>query len=106
VASDGERNPIHGAAATIPDQAARGEAAWQGPLVAFGLAVGILLMGVQLWLLTLAFNLYLSGERGSVVLAAVVSGLVFLGGVGMLLLLDRAPARRRGGQAPTGSRNA
>jgi hypothetical protein len=106
VAFDGKGNPIHGAAATTPDEAARAEATWQGPLVAFGLALGVLLMGLQLWLLTLAFNLYLSGERESVVIAAVISGLVFLGGIGMLQLLDRAPARRRAGRAPTGRHNA
>jgi hypothetical protein len=67
----------------------------QSVLVGLGLALGILLMSVQLWLLTLAFDLYLSGERGRTVIAAVISGLVFLGGLAMLRLLDRGPRRRR-----------
>jgi len=46
-----------------------------------GLSVGILLMSVQLWLLTLAFNLYLSGERGRTLIVAVASGGIFAGGV-------------------------
>jgi hypothetical protein len=62
-------------------------------LVATGLAIGILLLGVQLWLLTLAFDLYLSGERGATLLAAIFSGLVFLGGILMWRLLDRPRPR-------------
>jgi hypothetical protein len=63
----------------------------QGGLVMLGLALGILLMGIQLWLLTLAFELYLSGEREETLIAAVISGLVFLGGLAMMRLLDRRP---------------
>ncbi|MBX6721954.1 MAG: hypothetical protein IRY92_01750 [Dactylosporangium sp.] len=63
----------------------------QGGLVMLGLAVGMLLMSIQLWLLTLAFELYLSGKRGETVIAAVISGLVFVGGLVMLRLLDRRP---------------
>lgn len=66
----------------------------QGVIVGLGLALGILLMTIQLWLLTLAFDLYLSGQRGETVIAAVISGLVFLGGLAMLRLLDRGPRRR------------
>jgi uncharacterized protein DUF6755 len=78
----------------------RREATWQGPLVLLGLTLGLFLMGIQLWLLTLAFNLYLAGDRGRVVLAATISGLIFLGGWGMLLLLDRLAARRTAGGRP------
>jgi hypothetical protein len=95
---------IHGRVPAEPDEAGRREPTWQGPLVTLGLATGILLMSIQLWLLTLAFNLYLSGERGSVVLAAAISGLVFLGGLGMLLMIDRAPVRRVRRTAPLSPR--
>ena len=101
-----DRDPtgIHGPGPTTPVEADLREPTWQGPLLTLGLAVGILMMGVQLWLLTLAFDLYLSGERGSVVGAAVISGLVFLGGLGMLYVLDRLPVRRsrRPGPLPPG----
>lgn len=66
----------------------------QGPLVTLGLALGILLMGIQLWLLTLAFDLYLAGKRSETVIAAIISGLVFLGGLAMLRILSRNPAQR------------
>ena len=66
----------------------------QGVIVGLGLALGVLLMTVQLWLLTLSFDLYLSGQRGETVIAAVISGLVFLGGLAMLRVLDRRPRRR------------
>ncbi|HET7093506.1 MAG TPA: DUF6755 family protein [Thermomicrobiales bacterium] len=72
----------------------RREPTWEGPLTLLGVTLGLLLMGIQLWLLTVAFNLYLAGEQGRVVVAAVISGLIFLGGWGMLLLLDRLSARR------------
>lgn len=49
----------------------------------------------MLWLLTIAFDLYLENERGRTVSVAVASDLVFLGGLGMLRLLDRRPRRRR-----------
>jgi hypothetical protein len=58
------------------------------------LAIGILLMTVQLWLLTLALNLYLSGVRRGAVIAAVISGLIFLGGIFVLRLLVHRPRRR------------
>ena len=97
---------IHGLAPTGLDEVDYPEPTWQGPLVTLALALGILLMGVQLWLLTLAFDLYLSGERGSVVVAAAISGLVFLGGLGMLYALDRLPVprSRRSGPRPPGRR--
>jgi hypothetical protein len=58
------------------------------------LAIGILLMTVQLWLLTLALNLYLSGVRRGAVIAAVISGLIFLGGIFVLRLLVHRPRPR------------
>ena len=63
-------------------------------LVMLGLSMGIVLMAVQLWLLTLAFNLYLLGDRKGTVIAAIVSGLVFLGGLAMLRVLRWTERRR------------
>jgi hypothetical protein len=64
-------------------------------LLGAGLALGVLLLAVQLWLLTIALELYLSGhgERGWSL--ALVSGVVFVGGLLMLWLLRRRPAVRR-----------
>lgn len=56
-----------------------------------GLAIGILLMGMQLWLLTLALDLYLSGHTENTWLLALISGLIFLGGVLLFRLLSRHP---------------
>jgi hypothetical protein len=65
-------------------------------LVMFGLSIGVLLMTLQLWLLTLAFDLYSSGNRTQTVVIACISGLVFAGGVLMLRLLDRGRPREPG----------
>lgn len=62
--------------------------------VAFlGLMLGLVLMAIQLWLLTLAFDLYLAGERAETVWVAICSGFIFLGGLGILWFLDRRPRR-------------
>jgi hypothetical protein len=66
----------------------------QATLALLGLMIGILLMGIQLWLLTLAFDLYLEGKRSETLIAAIISGLVFLGGLLMLRYLHRSPWRR------------
>lgn len=64
--------------------------------VAFlGLLLGLLLMAIQLWLLTVAFDLYLSGDRSATVWVAVISGLIFLGGLAILWFLDHRPAGRQ-----------
>jgi len=55
------------------------------------LLVGLLLMGMQLWLLTVALDLYLGGQGRQIWLLAVVSGLIFVGGVVMLMVLGRRP---------------
>lgn len=57
-------------------------------IVLTGLIVGLVMMGIQLWLLTLAFDLYLSGKRGATLLAAAASGLIFLGGLLVLRLVE------------------
>lgn len=66
----------------------------QAGLALFGLAIGIMLISIQLWLLTLAFDLYMFDEDTDAIIAAVASGLIFLGGLVMLRLLDRRPRRR------------
>ena len=54
------------------------------------LALGVLLLGVQLWLLTVALDLYLSGDGSDVWTLALFSGIVFVGG----LLALRLPGGR------------
>jgi hypothetical protein len=66
----------------------------QQTVALLGLSIGILLMGIQLWLLTLAFDLYELDKDGDLLLAAIISGLIFLGGLVMLRFLDRTPRRR------------
>jgi hypothetical protein len=63
----------------------------QMPLVMTGLAIGLLLMAIQLWLLTIALELYLGGEGGVIWQIALISGVIFLGGLAMLRLLRRRP---------------
>ena len=64
------------------------------------LLVGLLLMGMQLWLLTVALDLYLGGQGRQIWLLALVSGAIFVGGVVMLAVLGRRP---RLGADPAGS---
>ena len=58
-------------------------------VVMAALMIGLLLMGTQLWLLTVALELHLSGQGQHVWLLALVSGAIFAGGVAMLRLLGR-----------------
>ena len=67
----------------------------QTALVMTGLVIGLLMMAVQLWLLTIALDLYLGGKGGQVWQLALVSGAIFLGGLGLLWLLRRRPRVRR-----------
>ena len=66
----------------------------QSPIVGAALAIGILLLGVQLWILTVALDLYLEGNGARVWLLAAVSGLIFVGGLRVLWLLRRRPRVR------------
>ena len=86
---------IHSPSGDPVEERERRPPAGQNGLTMLGLAIGLLLVAIQLWLLTVAFDLYLEGERGSTVGVAVCSGFVFLGGLLMLRLLDRQPRRRR-----------
>lgn len=74
--------------------------AGHGPLVSAGLTIGILLLAIQLWLLTIALDLFLSGRGAQVWSLAVVSGFIFLGGLGMLWTLHRRPRVARPWLAP------
>jgi hypothetical protein len=59
------------------------------------LVLGVILMGIQLWLLTVALDLYLGGAGDGIWWLAVVSGLVFAGGLFALWLTERRPRVRR-----------
>jgi hypothetical protein len=85
---------VTGATTATPRRPTPGQAV----LVTLGLAVGLLLMAIQLWLLTLAFDLYRAGERRETVGVAAGSGLIFLGGLVMWRVLDRQPDIRRLGR--------
>ena len=77
------------------DPADRPPAPGQMAVVLAALTTGILLMGIQLWLLTVALELYLAGDGARVWQLALVSGGIFLGGLAMLWLLGRRPEVRR-----------
>lgn len=68
-------------------------------IVLTSLALGILLLGIQLWLLTIALDRYLAGQGNDTWVLAIISGLVFLGGLLMLRMLASHPhlVPRRGG---------
>ena len=68
-------------------------------VVLTGLALGILLLGIQLWLLTIALDRYLAGQGADTWVLAVISGLVFHGGLLVLRMLAIHPhlMPRRGG---------
>jgi hypothetical protein len=55
------------------------------------LTTGLLMLGIQLWLLTVALEMYLSGEGGNIWSLALASGLVFAGGLAAVWLLSRRP---------------
>ncbi len=59
-------------------------------LVMAALALGLVLMGIQLWLLTVALELYLGGDGSGVWVLAIISGGIFVGG----LLVARHLSRR------------
>lgn len=86
--SDDPRRP------PAPEDRRPGPPPGQGSVLLLGVTIGVLLMAIQLWLLTLAFDLYLSGEDTDTIVIAAVSGAIFLGGVLMLRLLYRPPRRR------------
>jgi hypothetical protein len=66
----------------------------QMAVVMAGLSIGLLLMGIQLWLLTIALELFLSGEYGHLWQLSLASGVIFAGGLLIIWLLRRRPIRR------------
>ncbi len=60
-------------------------------IVTAALVVGFLLLGIQLWLLTVALDMYLSGAGRDLWGLVAGSGVIFLGGVGVVWLLGRRP---------------
>lgn len=59
------------------------------------LAIGVVMLGMQLWLLTVALDLYLGGESGGIWALAAFSGVVFVGGLAALRILSKQPPLRR-----------
>jgi hypothetical protein len=87
-----ERYPLAQAEWPTPDEEAeRPPAPGRMAVVLAALMLGLLLMGVQLWLLTVALELYLGGHGRQVWQLALASGLIFLGGLLTLRLLGRHP---------------
>ncbi|MGD9894791.1 MAG: DUF6755 family protein [Dehalococcoidia bacterium] len=75
-----------------PDMAAnRAPPPGRQALLLAALTIGFLLLAIQLWLLTVALDLYLGGSGDDVWQLALASGVVFLGGLVALRLLDRRP---------------
>ncbi len=93
--SNGHKPPPAYVGRKRPDKAVdRPPLPGQMALIMAGLTIGVLLMGIQLWLLTIALELYLAGEGRQVWLTALVSGAIFAGGVFMLRLIRRRPQVR------------
>lgn len=79
-----------------PDEAdERSPAPGQIAVIMAALSIGILLLGIQLWLLTIALELYLAGDGGQVWQLGLISGAIFLGGLAILRMLRRRPEVRR-----------
>ncbi len=66
----------------------------QQALVLAALLIGILLMGIQLWLLSVALELYLAGGEHNIWALPLISGLIFSGGLLTLRILNRSHPRR------------
>ncbi|HET7755045.1 MAG TPA: DUF6755 family protein [Anaeromyxobacteraceae bacterium] len=65
--------------------------AWEGPVLTTALALGLVLMAIQLWLLTVALDLLLGGKSEGFLRLAAASGAVFAGGLLVLRLLSARP---------------
>ena len=74
-----------------PERGPLSEAPGRQALVAAALLVGVLLMSIQLWLLTVALELYLAGEGERIWQLALASAAIFLGGLLVLRRLRRGP---------------
>lgn len=67
-------------------------------IIVAALALGAIMLALQLWLLTIALELYLEGNGGEVWGVSLISGVVFAGGLGVLWLLSRRPRIWRAGR--------
>lgn len=90
-----DQRPVVGGQAGLGRAPEQLPAPGQTAIVMAALTIGILLMGIQLWLLTVALDLYLAGDGARVWQLALVSGAIFLGGLGILAILRRRPEVRR-----------
>jgi Cu/Ag efflux pump CusA len=59
------------------------------------IALVIVLLMVQIWLLTSTLESFLAGHRETAVPAALISGLLFLACMGLYLLVDRLDREAR-----------
>jgi hypothetical protein len=56
--------------------------------------IGVLLLAIQLWLLTIALDLFLGGRGAEIWSLAIISGLIFAGGLAAYRVLrSNAPPR-------------
>ncbi len=60
------------------------------------LALVVVLLIVQMWLLTATLEAYLAGHHAAALPAAIISGLLFLVCVGLYLFVNRLDAEARG----------
>ena len=64
----------------------------ESALLSAALAMGILLMGIQLWILTVALEHFERHAYSQIYALAAISALIFAGGVVMLWLLRKKPS--------------
>jgi Cu/Ag efflux pump CusA len=58
-------------------------------------ALLVILLMVQIWLLTATLESFLAGHRGTALPAALISGVLFLACMGIYLLVDRLDREAR-----------
>jgi hypothetical protein len=59
------------------------------------MALMILLLIIQIWLLSATLEAFLAGHRESALPAAIVSGLIFVACLGLYVFVDRLDAEAR-----------
>ncbi len=64
-------------------------------LLGAALAIGLLLLGLQLWILTVALDAFQRHNNNQLYALAGISALIFLGGAAILWILRRTPSVRR-----------
>ena len=63
--------------------------------IAGAMALIVILLMVQIWLLTATLESFLAGHREAALPAAIVSGLIFVACLGLYLFVDRVDAEVR-----------